>query len=118
MNIVAKIEGENYHPVDKVLFSVNQHEENNNNYSLWIGLPKIKGDGKYDYDHVTCLDVCLGTFWEGHLQQNIKRYLEYVNEYNDQVLENWKEELKLVQGGLDGCIYVKKKLMEVLVEVK
>lgn len=119
MKIIAKIEDsigrdDNGEPINEVLFSVNQHEENNNNYSLWIGLPKVKEDGKYDYDNVTCLDVCLGTFWEGYLERDIKRYLAYVNKYNEESLESWKEELKLVQGGLEDTLYVKKKLMEVL----
>lgn len=81
---------------------------------ITVGVDFEDEEGFDDYDHVTCLDVCLGTFWEGHLERDIKRYLAYVNKYNEESLESWKEELKLVQGGLDGCIYVKKKLTEVL----
>jgi len=117
MNIVAEIKNSvgrdgKGNPIDEVLFSVVEHEDNTN-LSLWVGLPKVVL-GKLDFDSKDCLDCCSQFFWEGHCRYNIKDWLSYIGKMVDSEVIELQEEAKTVRGQLNDTLRIQEKLREVL----
>jgi hypothetical protein len=117
MKIVASILNsigryENDEPINETLFSVVEHEDSGN-YSLWIGLPMFD-EKSYDLSHRDCLDLCHKTFWEDTMKSNIKWWLSYVDNLNEDTLEAIEEDYKKIKQERKDALYCKNKLKEVL----
>ncbi len=117
MNIVAEIKNsigrdDKGNPIDEVLFSVVEHEDNTN-LSLWVGLPKVVL-GKLDFNSKDCLDCCSHSFWEDHCREVIKDWLSYIGKEVDSEVIVLKGEVKEVQEQLNDILRIQGKLREVL----